>query len=95
MENDTQTTHPLEVSPARLSATAAALDGSAFSSINANESVPATWEERARKAWDYYVEEPPESLSVRLPGQMMVMIREIKQAARQILSWIFDDWQQL
>ena len=27
--------------------------------------------------------------------KMMVMIREIKQAARQILSWIFDDWQQL
>jgi hypothetical protein len=50
MENITQTNHPLEVSPACLSATAAALDGSAFSSINANESVPATWEERARKA---------------------------------------------
>lgn len=50
MENDTQITHPI--------ATAAALDGSAFSSINANESVPATWEERASRAWDYYVEEP-------------------------------------
>jgi len=27
--------------------------------------------------------------------KMMVMIREIKQAARQVLDWIFDDWMQL
>ena len=65
MENDTQITHPL--------ATAAALDGSAFNSINTNELVPASWEERAKKVWDYYVEEPPESLSVHLPGQKMVI----------------------
>ena len=50
MENITQASQPL--------ATVAALDGSAFSSINADKSVPATWEERASKAWDYYVEEP-------------------------------------
>jgi len=39
-------------------ATAAALDGSAFSNVNASEAIPASWEERARKAWEYYVEEP-------------------------------------
>lgn len=39
-------------------ATAAALDGSAFSGINASDAVPVTWEDRARKAWEYYVEEP-------------------------------------
>jgi hypothetical protein len=39
-------------------AAAAALDSAAFSKINASESVPATWDERARKAWEYYVEEP-------------------------------------
>ena len=39
-------------------ATAAALDSSAFSSINANDAIPTTWEDRARKAWEYYVEEP-------------------------------------
>ena len=27
--------------------------------------------------------------------KMMVMIREIKQAARQLLDWIFDDWMEL
>jgi len=27
--------------------------------------------------------------------KMMVMIREIKQAARAILAWVFDDWQEL
>jgi len=39
-------------------AAAAALDASAFSKVNASDAVPATWEERARKAWEYYVEEP-------------------------------------
>jgi len=39
-------------------AAAAALDAAAFSRVNASEAVPATWEERARKAWEYYVEEP-------------------------------------
>lgn len=39
-------------------ATAAALDGSAFSKVSATDAVPATWEERARKAWEYYIEEP-------------------------------------
>lgn len=39
-------------------ATAAALDSSAFSGINANDAIPVTWEDRARKAWEYYVEEP-------------------------------------
>jgi hypothetical protein len=37
---------------------AAALDAAAFSRVNASEAVPATWEERARKVWEYYVEEP-------------------------------------
>jgi hypothetical protein len=27
--------------------------------------------------------------------KMMVMIREIKQAARKLLDWIFDDWMEL
>jgi len=39
-------------------AAAAALDASAFSKVNASDAVPATWAERARKAWEYYVEEP-------------------------------------
>ncbi len=39
-------------------AAAAVLDASAFRSINATEAVPASWEERARKAWEYYLEEP-------------------------------------
>lgn len=39
-------------------ATAAALDGSVFSKINATDVLPRTWEERARKAWEYYIEEP-------------------------------------
>jgi hypothetical protein len=39
-------------------AAAAALDSAAFSRVNASEAVPATWDERARKAWEYYVEEP-------------------------------------
>ncbi|MDF7806237.1 hypothetical protein P4E94_02230 [Pontiellaceae bacterium B12219] len=39
-------------------ATAAALDSSAFSNVNANNAVPASWDERARKAWEYYLEEP-------------------------------------
>jgi hypothetical protein len=39
-------------------AAAAALDSAAFSRVNASEAVPATWEERARKPWEYYVEEP-------------------------------------
>ncbi len=40
-------------------ATAAALDSSAFASVNATDNaIPKTWEERAKKAWEYYVEEP-------------------------------------
>jgi hypothetical protein len=39
-------------------ATAATIDGSAFSTLSASEAIPATWEARARKAWTYYVEEP-------------------------------------
>ncbi|MHB9037069.1 MAG: phage portal protein family protein [Armatimonadota bacterium] len=40
-------------------ATAAMLDPSAFARINADDCViPRTWEERAKKAWEYYVEEP-------------------------------------
>ena len=39
-------------------ATAAALDSNTFAGLNPNEAIPATWEERARKAWEYYLEEP-------------------------------------
>ncbi len=39
-------------------ATIAALDSSTFSAVNATSAIPATWEERARKAWEYYIEEP-------------------------------------
>ena len=38
-------------------ATAAALDPSVFSKVSETEAIPATWEERARKAWEYYIEE--------------------------------------
>ena len=39
-------------------ASAAALDPSAFSGINASDAIPANWDDRARRAWEYYVEEP-------------------------------------
>jgi len=38
--------------------TAAALDSSALSGQNVNDAIPKSWEERASKAWQYYVEEP-------------------------------------
>ena len=41
-----------------LMATAAILDSSVFSKIAAMDVIPRTWEERARKAWEYYLEEP-------------------------------------
>jgi hypothetical protein len=34
------------------------LDSGVFSKVNALEALPRTWEERARKAWEYYLEEP-------------------------------------
>jgi hypothetical protein len=39
-------------------ATVAALDSATFSAFHPGEAVPSTWEERARRAWEYYVEEP-------------------------------------
>jgi len=39
-------------------AAAAALDPSVFSKGNASEAIPASREDRARKAWEYYLEEP-------------------------------------
>lgn len=39
-------------------ATIAALDSSTFASVNATSAIPANWDERARKAWEYYTEEP-------------------------------------
>jgi hypothetical protein len=39
-------------------AAAAALDPSVFSKVNASDAIPVSWEERARKAWEYYLEEP-------------------------------------
>ncbi len=39
-------------------ATVAALDSATFSALHPSEAVPSTWEERARRAWEYYVEEP-------------------------------------
>jgi hypothetical protein len=39
-------------------ASAATIDGSAFISVAATDPIPVTWEERARKAWTFYIEEP-------------------------------------
>lgn len=39
-------------------ATAAALDSTLFKGLTPDEAIPATWEEQARKAWEYYLEEP-------------------------------------
>lgn len=40
-------------------ATAAMLDSAVFARVNPDDcSIPKTWEERAKKAWEYYVEEP-------------------------------------
>ncbi len=52
--NDLQMT---AISPRQLG-TVAALDSGAFSKLNVKEAIPATWEERAKKAWEYYTEEP-------------------------------------
>jgi hypothetical protein len=59
-ENQTKDNKDLQVvalSPKQLG-TVAALDSTAFSKLNVKESIPATWEERAKKAWEYYTEEP-------------------------------------
>jgi len=53
-QNDLQV---IALSPKQLG-TIAALDSTAFSKLNVNEAIPITWEERAKKAWDYYTEEP-------------------------------------
>ena len=45
------------VAPDRLAA-AAALDPSAFGKLHVEDPVPATWEERAKLAWEYYTQEP-------------------------------------
>ena len=37
---------------------AATIDGSAFISVTPTDPIPVTWEERARRAWTYYIEEP-------------------------------------
>jgi hypothetical protein len=47
----------ITLSPRQLG-TIAALDATAFSKLNVNEAIPATWEERGKKAWEYYTEEP-------------------------------------
>ncbi len=39
-------------------ATVAALDSSTFGGLNATDAIPASWEDRAKKAWEYYTEEP-------------------------------------
>lgn len=40
-------------------AAAAALDSSTFAKINADDcAIPKAWEDRAKKAWEYYLEEP-------------------------------------
>ena len=48
-------TTSIDVSPL---ATAAALDGSVFGSVTADDGIPAAWEDRAKQAWAYYLEEP-------------------------------------
>jgi hypothetical protein len=44
--------------PVSQMATAAALDSSVFSKVSATDAIPVTWDERGRKAWEYYIEEP-------------------------------------
>jgi len=39
-------------------ATAAAIDSSAFASYNEGMNMPESWEDRARRAWTYYLTEP-------------------------------------
>ncbi|MHB9023457.1 MAG: phage portal protein family protein [Armatimonadota bacterium] len=39
-------------------ASAATIDGSAFISVTPTDPIPVTWDERARRAWTYYIEEP-------------------------------------
>jgi hypothetical protein len=34
------------------------IDSAAFGAVLPSDAIPATWDERARKAWTYYVEEP-------------------------------------
>ena len=47
----------ITLSPGKMGSVAA-LDSAAFSKLNVKEAIPATWEERAKKAWEYYTEEP-------------------------------------
>lgn len=39
-------------------ASVAALDSSAWSGLNPTSAIPVNWEDRARRAWEFYVEEP-------------------------------------
>src|SRR5690554_6880160 len=39
-------------------ATVAALDAATFGALHPGEAIPAAWEDRARRAWEYYLEEP-------------------------------------
>jgi len=52
---DGQQVHGETIAPL---ATAAALDSAVFARVNPLDSIPITWEDRARKAWEYYIEEP-------------------------------------
>jgi hypothetical protein len=36
----------------------AALDAATFGALHPGEAIPARWEDRARRAWEYYLEEP-------------------------------------
>jgi hypothetical protein len=55
--HETDNLQVITLSPRQLG-TIAALDSTAFSKLNVNEAIPATWEERGKKAWEYYTEEP-------------------------------------
>jgi hypothetical protein len=55
--HDNDNLHVLPLSPKGLG-TVAALDAAVFSKLNVTEAIPSTWEERARKAWEYYTTKP-------------------------------------
>ena len=56
-QTDVPETAVTAIGPEHLAAVAA-LDASAFGKLQVEEAIPATWEERAKLAWEYYTEEP-------------------------------------
>ena len=76
-QNHTRTTGALPESDL---GSAAALVGTAFKGLAAKEAIPATWEDRAIKAWEYYQEEPLVANAI-MPGAVSPWAMRSRSAA--------------